>query len=184
MGWMTDDSEHEGWDAAEFPGDRYSTGTAGGGALVRRFPPDPGPLRDQGEPEKGVDGREAIGWRGLCECGWRGPLWQRVATPAEHDPAERRIYHPGLDQYGDAPEDVTRAIRNEWSAHLEPETLTAVRRQAQEVAAAQARLTDAVRAARADGRSWADIGAAAGITRQAAHERWARVCDPAGRTER
>jgi hypothetical protein len=37
---------------------------------------------------------------------------------------------------------------------------------------AERELRDAVIAARANGRSWARIGLAAGITRQAAHERW------------
>ncbi|MGW4644083.1 hypothetical protein ACWEN6_36580 [Sphaerisporangium sp. NPDC004334] len=43
----------------------------------------------------------------------------------------------------------------------------------------QTRLNTAVLAAREAGHSWAEIGAAVGITRQSAHERWAR----AARTE-
>ncbi|TLP66536.1 hypothetical protein [Microbispora triticiradicis] len=176
MSWQTDDGEHEGWDSTEFPGDRFSVGGQADAVLVRHFPPRPGPLPDRkGEPEI-IDRRQApLGWRGLCECGWRGPLWERADSPGEHDFATRRIW--SSDQY--APEDVADAIREEWRAHLEPETLTEVRRQAQEAAAAQDRLARAVRAARADGRSWAEIGAAAGITRQSAHERWTRTTEDA-----
>lgn len=44
-----------------------------------------------------------------------------------------------------------------------------------EIADAHDRLEAAVRDARADGATWAQIGAAAGITRQAAHERWGHL---------
>lgn len=47
---------------------------------------------------------------------------------------------------------------------------------------AQAALTDAVRAARADGVSWADIGAVLGTSRQAAFKRFGRPVDPRTRT--
>uniref|UniRef100_UPI003F4912FE hypothetical protein n=1 Tax=Streptosporangium sp. CA-235898 TaxID=3240073 RepID=UPI003F4912FE len=171
MAWTNEDG-HDGWDAAEFPGNRFSVGSRGGGATVRHFPPGPGRLpAAQGEPEE-VDGRTAIGWRGLCECGWRGALWERVATRAEHDAASRRIYDPDPSPYGDAPREVEDALHAEWNGHLEPETLTAVRIEAEAANAAQARLTEAVRAARRDGRSWTDIGSAVGTSRQAAHERW------------
>ncbi|MEU8197046.1 hypothetical protein AB0C10_24990 [Microbispora amethystogenes] len=177
MAWQTDDGEHEGWDAAEFPGDRFSIKWQAGGAVVRHFPPRPGPLPTyKGDPEV-IEGRQAIGWRGMCDCGWRGPLWKRADSPEQHDPAARLIWSD--NHYGDAPEDVARAMRDEWKAHLEPDALTDVRRQAREASAAQDRLARAVRAARADGRSWAEIGAAAGITRQSAHERWARITDDA-----
>lgn len=43
------------------------------------------------------------------------------------------------------------------------------------LSAADDRLTEAVRAARTAGASWADIGGAVGIARQSAHERWAKA---------
>jgi hypothetical protein len=52
-------------------------------------------------------------------------------------------------------------------------SLSAVRAAAAQVRTAQARLDAAVQRARADGRSWGDIGPAAGMTHQSAHERWA-----------
>ncbi|MEV7011969.1 DUF6225 family protein [Streptosporangium sp. NPDC051022] len=175
MGWHMDGPSgegHEGWDATVFPGERISVGSGGGGALVRR--PD-------GTLEEGVDGRTAIGWRGACECGWRGPLWVRVHSPQEQNTTDRRIWWDDINRYGDTPADVEEAILAEWRGHLEPPALADVRAAARAADAATARLTAAVRAARAERRSWADIGSAVGITRQSAHERWARVAqaDPA-----
>jgi hypothetical protein len=179
MGWSTEDGRHEGWAAAEMPDGRLSVGSASGrdgvGALVRRVGPGIGAW-DDAKAERGVvDGRAAIGWRGLCECGWRGPLWARVDSAGQADANGHRVYAPDPGVYGDAPEAVEEAIRTEWREHLAPEqTLEAVRQEARAVAAAQARLTAAVEAARAAGASWADVGAAAGVARQSAHERWGR----------
>ncbi|MFD8533886.1 AsnC family protein [Streptosporangium canum] len=181
MAWTNEDGIHDGWDAAEFAGDRFSVGAGGGGVTVWRFAPGPGPLRETGERETEVDGRTAIGWRALCQCGWRGELWQKVATPGEHDPAHHRVYDPDPCSWGSAPTGLEEAMHREWRGHLEPETLTAVRIEARALADAHARLDDAVRAAREDGRSWADIGAAVGISRQSAHERWAQPSRPAQR---
>ncbi|MEU8036330.1 hypothetical protein [Streptosporangium sp. NPDC049078] len=75
----------------------------------------------EAEPAGLLDGRDAVGWCAVCECGWRGPLWARVATPAEHDTARRRVHAaPGL--HGDAPNDVEDALRREWTDHLGPAT--------------------------------------------------------------
>lgn len=53
-----------------------------------------------------------------------------------------------------------------------PGALAAVLGAATEVRSATQRLEDAVLAARAAGASWAQIGEASGMSRQAAHERW------------
>lgn len=50
-----------------------------------------------------------------------------------------------------------------------------------EVDRAREGLRQAVRRARADGRTWADIGATLGMTRQAAFKRFGQVTDPASR---
>ncbi|GII89743.1 hypothetical protein Ssi03_77330 [Sphaerisporangium siamense] len=167
MGWGTIEG-HEGWGPAVFPDGRLSVGSSGGGAMVR------GP---DDRLEKGVDGRTAIGWQAACECGWRGPLWRRVATAGEHAPDRHQVFVPDVDRYGDAAEELQAAMRAEWSGHAADarDPLEQVREQAREAGAAQARLTDAVHAARQAGHSWADIGQAVGITRQSAHERWARL---------
>jgi hypothetical protein len=168
VGYQSDDGLHEGWAAADFGDGRFSVGSAGGGAMVRRFVPGPLSGQHEGEPDVGVDGRTAVGWRGLCECGWRGPMWQRVATPAEHDPDRHRVFDPDPSMYGDPPAnaagvdglrlvDVEDAIWREWCEHLPPPSLTVVREAAAELRRAQARLDEAVRAARHAGCSQADI---------------------------
>ncbi|GGL56686.1 hypothetical protein [Planomonospora parontospora] len=101
------------------------------------------------------------GWRGRCDCGWVGPSHPTYPAPKDGD---------------DAPDAVAAAIREQWAGHLTPATLRAVQEAAAAAKAATERLEEAVRAARADDRSWADIGAAVGITRQTAHERWAKAC--------
>lgn len=73
----------------------------------------------------------------------------------------------------DAPDEVVEALHAEWLAHVRPEgVLAEVNRAARQVAESQHRLTQAVQAARSAQVSWSQIGAAAGMSRQSAHERW------------
>ncbi|RBQ19142.1 hypothetical protein DP939_14400 [Spongiactinospora rosea] len=185
MGWTSGDGVHEGWAAAQFPGGWFSVGSGGDGtsvgAMVRRFAPQR-PLGGQraGEPEI-RDGREALGWRGLCECGWRGPLWVRVSWPEQADPDAYRVHVPDADRYGTAPPEVNEEIEEEWRAHAEPaDALDEVARTAAAAAVADRRLTRAVRTALGCGASWAEVAAAAGVTFQAAYERWAPFFPAAG----
>jgi hypothetical protein len=55
---------------------------------------------------------------------------------------------------------------------LRERALTDVQAHAQLAAAADAQLADAARRAHAAGASWADIGAATGLTRQGARQKW------------
>jgi len=67
-----------------------------------------------------------------------------------------------------------------WADEVDPDTLEfestedlrAVAEAADAVAAAQARLTEAVELAHARGRSWGRIGIALGVSRQAARQRF------------
>ena len=52
------------------------------------------------------------------------------------------------------------------------DALQVLERSSADIRAAQLRLEEAVLAARAAGASWAQIGDATGMSRQAAHERW------------
>ena len=122
-----------------------------------------------------LDGRTAIGWRGVCTCGWRGPLWRKVTDPLQEDLTAHEVYDAEPSVYGDAPPSLEDAIWQEWHDHLPPRSLADVRDEAQGVRRAQARLDDAVRRARGDGCTWAAIGDAAGITRESAHERWSKM---------
>jgi len=171
MSYQSDDGLHEGWDAAEFPDGRFSVGSMNAGARVRFLDPE---LDTDAEPDV-LDGRTAIGWRGVCTCGWRGPLWERVTDPPEHDLAARKVFDPDPSVWGDAPAGFLEdAIHREWLRHLPSPSLAEVRAAAEDVHKADYRLDEAVARARADGHSWAEIGDAAGITRQSAHERWGK----------
>ena len=158
MAWITEDAEgHEGWAPAVWPDGAVSVGWTAGQVLVRPVGPD----GRTAHPEQTRDGAGAIGWRGMCECGWHGPLHPAASAP---------------DRHADPPETTEAQIRAEWLAHIgQAQTLEQIRAEAWAVSAAQARLTEAVRAARTAGHSWTEIGQAAGITRQAAHERWAHL---------
>lgn len=169
MGWTDDDGQHEGWSAAEFPDGRVAVAYSAEGVHVRT-PADAIRFTSL-EPLGIVDGRTAIGWRGMCTCGWLGPLWRRVPIPAEHDLPRRQV-HADPGDWADAPDEVEEAIRNEWRGHLPAPALTAVTAAAVAARQAQNRLAIAVAAARADSRSWEAIGGAAGISKQAAHARW------------
>lgn len=170
MSYQTDDGLHEGWEAAEFPDGRFSVGPGDGGVLVRFLRPD---LETDAEPGV-LDGRTAVGWRGVCTCGWRGQLWERVTDPVRHNPIARKVFDPVPSVYADVPAHVDDAIYREWLGHVPPRWLADVRAAAEDVRKTEARLNEAVQRARVEGSSWADIGEAAGITRQSAHERWAR----------
>lgn len=165
MSYQSDDGEHEGWDAAVFTGGRFSVGIEHEGVRV---------LRDFADEADLIDGRSVIGWRGVCMCGWRGPLWERVTGDLEHDLAARKVFDPVPDEWASTPAYVDERIHQEWLGHLPLPGLADVRAAAGDVRKAEARLDDAVARARAAGRSWADVGEAAGMTRQSAHERWAR----------
>lgn len=54
----------------------------------------------------------------------------------------------------------------------DPADLRAIAEAVDDVAAAEQRVHDAVRVARTNGRSWARIGVALGVSRQSAHERF------------
>ncbi|MDN5920815.1 MAG: hypothetical protein L0I76_37890 [Pseudonocardia sp.] len=104
------------------------------------------------------------GWRAACECGWRGEqFYPRAEWPTDLGVAPAAV--DGFDEGG--------GCFAEWEAHLAgavPEL--AVHDLTRAIARAQERLPEAVGRARAAGASWTRIGAAAGMTRQSAHERW------------
>ena len=126
MSWQTDDGKHEGWPAAEFLDGRFAVGSGDGGALVRFVGPDLDAddvlANDLGRGV--VDGRTAIGWRALCECGWRGLLWAKVTGPARRTPGTHEAYDAEPSIYGDAPGGLEDVIYQEWLGHLPPASST------------------------------------------------------------
>ena len=104
MSWMTLDGTHEVSVTAEWADGAVAIGSTSGPdgyrAMVR--PADAHNL--DADPEL-RDGRDAIGWRARCECGWRGVL-HRITEAAD----------PG----GWAPPDLEEALESEWRSHLLP----------------------------------------------------------------
>jgi hypothetical protein len=114
-------------------------------------------------------GGAAVGWRGLCTCGWAGPL-----HPLTGDSAVGQAPAPGEDDdgYGSPSRKVEAGIRAEWDAHLPHPTLAAITAAAEAAREADRTLAAAVATARDAGQTWNAIGEAAGIARQSATERW------------
>lgn len=165
--WETDDGKHEGAAPALFA-DGALAGTYGPAGV------EVGEYADGTRAELQADVRgpaEVIGWRGRCSCGWKGTTYTRVASPELEDRARRIAYTAAHSPF--PPRWVENGVHAEWLAHVAPaEAVAGVAAAARDVAAAAERLDDAAIRARTAGASWAAIGAAAGITRQAAHLRW------------
>lgn len=176
MSWMTDDGAHEGWVARVLDDGREATGSTGrqredGGLEMLEVVPA---FDGQAQREERVSSDRVGSWVARCTCGWRGSLWERVTELHEASDATRRGWRP-LGEVGDEPPHVEEALHAEWRRHLQPHDAAAeVRRAAAAVAEHQQHLETAVVAARRQGLSWEKIGAAAGVSRQAAHERWGR----------
>lgn len=171
-GWISTDNEHKGWAARVAPDGRLSASSTAGGMLVKgvtgHYPPDktlPG--------FEVIPNRQIIGWRGQCECGWQGEMWERVTSREAADFSRRRDYF-APEEPAFASGEVEDAIHDEWKTHIAPsEAILGVEAAAREYNQAGRRLDQTVAAAKASGASWADIGRAVGISRQSAHERWA-----------
>ncbi|QHD88489.1 hypothetical protein GR168_23085 (plasmid) [Gordonia sp. JH63] len=106
---------------------------------------------------------------------WTDPVqWSRVPSASLEDLARHRVFAPDNDVHADERPEVAEAARAVWQRdHLDPLDVDAeLRTAADSRRDADARLDAAVTKARRLGRSWADIGAAAGMTRQSANERW------------
>lgn len=90
MGWISYDNEHEGWAACVAPDGRLSGSSTGEGMPFRgvtgRYKRDK--MMDDYEV---IPDNEIIGWRGQCECGGQGEMWERVSSPAAAD-----FKHPGI----------------------------------------------------------------------------------------
>lgn len=113
------------------------------------------------------------GWRAACDCGWRGAgFWPRAEYPGSSSMAPDEV--DGFDTGG--------GIFAQWSAHLHAMLPgLAVHDAAQDLDTASRRLDQAVADARRSGASWTVIGAAAGLTRQSAYQRWSPNSDRAAK---
>ena len=117
-------------------------------------------------------------WRATCSCGgWASAPWTRVSSPADEDLAGMRVHADDADALAvvERPDVIAAATALWLRDHLARlQAVAVVREAAQRVELALLALDDAVAGARRAGASWESIGAAAGITRQSAHARWAR----------
>ena len=127
---------------------------------------------------------EIVGWLLRCHCdrsnssdgsSWTDPVqWARVPSASLDDLTRHQVFAPDTDLDVNARPEVAVAAHAVWRReHLDPIDVEDEIRAA--VAArrdADALLDAAVAKARSVGRSWADIGAATGMTRQSANERW------------
>lgn len=173
MGWLIDRlgaEEHEGYVAMLGPDGRGSGSTGGEGVLFL----NPRWSRGSTEPfDIAVPWPEITGWRVQCECGWRGTTWRRDDARNDDPGAEDVFPEHMLLPDGHTLED---AGREEWRHHVR--SLAAaedVREAALALGEAAAALDAAVVKAREGDppATWEQIGRAAGITRQSAHDRWA-----------
>ncbi|NHW48608.1 hypothetical protein HAV21_17180 [Paenarthrobacter sp. MSM-2-10-13] len=173
MGWTSNDYNHEGWVAFVAPDGRLSGSSTGAGVLFHGITGEYPHAGEFNPDEEIVPNDLIMSWRGACTCGWQGELWQRVPTAADADLATRKEYVPS-GEFADVSGEVEEAVREEWLVHIAPsEAILGVEAAAKEHRQAGLRLDKTVAAAKAAGASWTDIGRAAGISRQAAHERWA-----------
>ena len=179
MGWTTEASgEHEGWVSYVAPDGRTSGTSNGLGMLLSH------PDRDQLVAAAWAANRtptdedmyelvpyaDVVGWQVLCSGGWAGRRWAKDEADVRDSkfldaenaylPDGRSVEAHGVDL---------------WSEHVAPVSrLSAVERAAAVLVEARQALDEAVHQARAQepAASWAEIGRAAGITRQSAHEKW------------
>jgi len=166
VGWIgpvVGNVQHEGWVVPLFADGAEGNGSSSGRGVHVSTPGG----EDDVRPDAAV-----VGYRAGCECGWRGPVWTRVQSAEQADPRRRLLYNPG--EYYDLEADDERLVVDQWREHIAPfKAVESVAEAAERYDGAGRELDDAVRAARAAGASWADIGRAVGISRQSAHERWA-----------
>jgi len=195
MGWVEESGRHDGYVVPVFADGRRGSGTSGAGGWCVAGQDG---LDQYDAAGNLVDVRPAaavIGWQVLCthapayvpdeDLGrthhrhetWSSPVvWRRVYSSAEQDLDQHLIY-ASLDDEGSVDiggrGDLEELLIAEWRTHIEPEDhARSIRDAVDAINQAQQTLDLEVAAARASGMSWAEIGRAARVTRQAARERW------------
>jgi hypothetical protein len=174
MSRSTEDGQHEGWIMQLFADGYGGRGYSSEGIPVTHAP-DGSPVVDRGHYRAE---EEITGWQVACvaegsgRIHWRGPVWTRTRTADDADTHYRFNDGHGFAEDSGAFGD---AAMQDWYAHIRPfQALRQIEVITDEIAEAEHRRIEAVRQARAGGASWTDIGRAAHITRQSAHERWSK----------
>ena len=187
---------HEGYMAAEFDDGCRALGISGSGIPDGHLAVDQhgdGTFGQEAVRRHGGEAAyqtrpagEVIGWRVFCNCyapsdlmpskRWSSQsLWTRVPSPVRHDPNAFRIYAADDDILDVISRDVHTAGRAVWwDEHIsEIDAEGNIRAALAVIRSGEQQLERAVLQARAKQLSWAKIGAAAEMSAQSAHERWA-----------
>ena len=130
---------------------------------------------------------DVIGWRIVCNCYAAGDamptkrwfsqqFWTRVPSPVRHDPKSLRIYAADEDVLDVISSDAHTAGHDVWwNEHISDIDAEAdIRAAVAAIRSGEQQLERAVLQARTRQLSWAKIGAAAEMSPQSAHERWAQ----------
>lgn len=181
MSWTNDAGDHEGYVTEVFADGASSSSWSSEGISVG-YGPD-----GQELPRRQF--ADVVGWQLRCDHSrwdgptlprWEGPLWRRVATPEEDDPTAGRLFASDDDVvwiddvWIEGPrQDLSAMVMAAWHAHIGPsEAVAALEAAVGTAHRANVELDRAVSSARTAGVSWSAIGAATGMARQSAHQRW------------
>ncbi|MGI8677318.1 MAG: hypothetical protein ACR2LX_01240 [Jatrophihabitans sp.] len=168
MGWIRDGAyDHEGWVADVLADGRVAGGSTAGGVIVHELTGDDvvagykvRRYEGSGYLDVVVPWDQVATWRVTCQCGWTGS--ERPAVTET--------------KYGtrNCPEELEDAwAAPEWDAHVAPfAALTDLEQLADQSRDIEQRISDTVRLARAGGASWAQVGRAAGLSKQGAQQHW------------
>lgn len=190
MGWIHDSADGEFWHEAtvlpEFP-----DGTRGTGTTLGRIPDDQVIVKEHWTADEASyetrPAAECIGWRIVCDCSFQGAhsrstrwvsdLFPRVPSPKAHRPEAGRFWVADGDVAFVSDGPLEEAFLAAWHRlHLVGKDSLIRLEQAQAaVKEAETQLREAVATARHHGASWEAVGQATGVSRQAAHERWAKL---------
>lgn len=168
MGWIRDGAyDHEGWVANVLADGRVAGSITGGGVIVHELTGDDVVAEREVRRYEGSDyidvvipWAEVVTWRVTCQCGWTG-IERAAIADAKHSSR-------------DCPEEVEdRIFAPAWDAHVAPfVALHDLDELTDQLRDLEQRITDKVQLARTGGASWADVGRAAGLSRQGAQQRW------------
>lgn len=157
MGWQSEVAPHDGWVANVLADGRTASTTDAHGVIIW------GPTIGSGEEHVPWD--QVVAWRVMCECGWTGP-----SVPAYTDA-----------EYGfrSCPEEIEDGVMlTAWNEHLAPfEAVLELGTVSAELSRLTQRAEELVTVARAAGVAWSEIGAAAGVSRQGAQQRWGHLVE-------
>jgi hypothetical protein len=185
MGIVNDQGTHELYLSSVFDDGTRSGGYRGVGAdaqVESSWAPDGTSLPESRRSWRPAE--DVVAFEVTCDCSVPGTnratstvlaRWERVPEQQLEDLSQGRLFVPAGEDAMDASDrpNVEAAMLQLWSEHVAPLDATA----ALQVAwvrhrQALADVDEAVRAARAAGLSWVDVGRATGMTRQSARERW------------